>query len=65
MAASKILLSDFCREHGQGRAAEILGVTQGSVSLMIKAGRKIYIVRDESGEFYGEEIRIHKPVRAA
>lgn len=39
-----IPLNIYCERHGQKAAADILGVTQGAISHMIKGAREIYIV---------------------
>lgn len=41
-----IPLSQFCKEHGQARAAAVIGCNQSSVSLMLKARRRVFIVED-------------------
>lgn len=50
-------LSEFCKQHGQQRAADIIGCTQGNVSLMLSAKRNVFIVEDAKGRFSHYEIR--------
>jgi len=56
----EIHIKDFCEECGQARAAEIMGCTQGAVSLMLKAGREIYFTTQDNVVTYYE---IRRPGR--
>lgn len=46
---NKIPLSDFCKDHSQKFAAEVLKVTEGAVSQMLARKREIYIYADSEG----------------
>jgi len=50
----EITLKQFCEERSQTEAAEVMGVTQGAVSLMIKAKREIFFVIEASGPSFYE-----------
>lgn len=50
-------LTEFVDEHGQLKAAELLGMTQGALSKALGRGRKIFVEQDEEGRFQGEEVR--------
>jgi predicted transcriptional regulator len=62
---NKITLQNFCEEHSQAKAAEILECTQGAVSQMIKADREIFIVPGKAGSFDWYEVkrRTRKKIR--
>lgn len=49
-------LSDFVKEHGQARAAELLGLTQGGVSKALRVGRQVYVYKTETG-YRAEEVK--------
>lgn len=40
---NQIPLKDFCQEHSQIKAADVLEVTQGAISQMLKAEREVYL----------------------
>ncbi|MNC76389.1 Cro [compost metagenome] len=50
-------LSDFAAKHGQQKAANLLGVTQGALSKAIRVGRNIYVSEQEDGSYVAEEVR--------
>lgn len=50
-------LSEFAAEHGQQKAAELLGVTQGALSKAIRLGRIIHVSRLPDGSYTAEETR--------
>lgn len=52
-----IPLSDFAQKHGQVRAAELLGITQGAVSKALRVGRQVYVQVNEDGTYTAEELR--------
>jgi len=43
-------LKEFCNEHGQKKAAEVMRCTQGNISLSLKAKRKIFIEPDSESD---------------
>lgn len=49
-------LLDFVKEHGQARAAELLGLTQGGVSKALRVGRQVYVFKTEGG-YRAEEVK--------
>lgn len=53
----RIPLSEFAIEHGQTKAAELLGLTQGAISKAIRVGREIIVVRAKDGTFSAFEQR--------
>jgi len=52
-----IPLSKFADELGQAKAAQALGVTQGSLSKTLRVGRHVFVVRLESGAYEAIELR--------
>lgn len=54
---SRISLSDFAAKHGQHRAAELLGVTQGALNKALRVGRNIYVEERLDGSCAAEEVR--------
>ncbi len=52
-----IPLSQFADELGQAKAAEALGVTQGSLSKALRVGRHVFVIRHESGTCEAMELR--------
>ena len=61
---NKIRLADFCKDHSQKFAAEILGVTEGAISQMLARKRDIYVYADAEGWKAYEVKPVGKP-RAA
>lgn len=57
-------LSEYVRENGQAKAAEILGVTQGAVSQAVAKNRDIYI-EEKDGTTSAYEIKRFKPAESA
>ncbi|ANI14454.1 hypothetical protein A9C11_10870 [Pseudomonas citronellolis] len=53
----RIPLSEFAKEHGHTKAAQLLGCTQGAVSKAIRLGRDVYVSALEDGSFSAEELR--------
>ena len=43
-------LRDYCNKHGQQKAAETLGCTQGAVSKMMASERRIFYELADDGE---------------
>lgn len=60
-----IHINEFLMGRTQAEVAEIMGVTQGSVSQMIKAERDIYFREGESGKFSFYEIKRTRRKKAA
>lgn len=54
---SRIPLKDFAQEHGQSKAARLLGLTQGSLNKALKVGRAVYVTDKKDGSFSAEELR--------
>ena len=61
-----IPLSEFVKDHGQKRVAEMMGVTQSAVSQMLRSGRTVVVDVDQFGGFIeAREIRVIKGPAAA
>lgn len=56
-AMRRIPLSEFAKEHGHTRAAQMLGCTQGGLSKAIRVGRVVYVTVDEDGTVTAQEQR--------
>jgi len=54
---SLVSLSSFADMHGQEKAAQLLGVTQGALSKAIRVGRTIYVVQLPDGSYAARELR--------
>lgn len=52
-----ISLSTFAARHGQQKAAELLGTTQGALSKAIRLGRVIYVKQLPDGAYEAKELR--------
>ena len=52
-----IPLKEFCKQHTQAVAGEIIGCSQGAISQMLKDGRQVFISIDSSGNHDWYEIR--------
>ena len=53
----RITLSEFAVEHGQTKAAKLLGLTQGALNKALNVGRDIYFTEHDDCSFSAEEIR--------
>jgi len=53
----RIPLTDFAKEHGHTKAAQILGCTQGALSKAIRVGRDVFVICGDDGKFTAEELR--------
>ena len=53
----RIPLAEFAAEHGQTKAARLLGMTQGSVNKAIRVGRDVHVLCHEDGSFTAEEVK--------
>jgi len=62
---SRTTLQEFARLHGQTRAANLLGLSQGSLNKALRSGRHIYVTEIESGVFAAEELRPFPSQKAA
>lgn len=54
---SRKTLQEFAREHGQTKAASLLGLTQGSLNKALRVGREVYVTEHKPGVFTAEELR--------
>lgn len=50
-------LKDFAAEHGQTKAADLLGMAQGSLNKALRLGRAVYVTEHADGTYTAEEIR--------
>lgn len=53
----RIPLSEFAKEHGHTKAAQLLGCTQGAISKAIRLGRDVYVTALDDGTYSAEELR--------
>lgn len=53
----RIPLSEFAKEHGHTKAAQMLGCTQGALSKAIRVGRDVYVTVEEDGTMTAQEQR--------
>jgi hypothetical protein len=53
----RIPLSEFAKEHGHTRAAQLLGCTQGALSKAIRVGRDVFVTFEEDGRLSAQELR--------
>lgn len=53
----KVPLSEFAEAHGQIKAAEMLGITQGALSKAIRLKRNIYVHHLSPLQVKAEEIK--------
>lgn len=53
----QVTLSEFAKQHGQEKAATLLGVTQGGLSKALRVEREIYVSRLDDGSFAAQELR--------
>ncbi|PHM63978.1 Cro/Cl family transcriptional regulator [Xenorhabdus stockiae] len=53
----KISLSEYVKQNGQAKTANLIGVHQTAISKALRAGRKIFLVRQEDGSYKAEECR--------
>jgi hypothetical protein len=61
---SRKSLDEFARAHGQTNAANLLGMTQGSLNKALQVGRDIFVTEHADGSFTAEELRPF-PVQSA
>ncbi len=47
---NRIPLPDYLKENSQASLAEAVGLTQGAISKMMRAGRRIIVVINDSGD---------------
>lgn len=50
-------LSEFSQEHGQTKAADLLGLTQGALSKALRRKRAVFVCQQEDGTFAAEEVK--------
>ncbi|PHM29392.1 Cro/CI family transcriptional regulator [Xenorhabdus budapestensis] len=53
----KIPLSEYVKQNGQAKTASLIGVHQTAISKALRAGRKIFLIRQEDGSYKAEECR--------
>lgn len=55
---SRLTIKEFCDQHSQGTAAEIIGCSQGNISQIINEGRReIYFELQDDGSYSWMEIK--------
>ena len=54
---SRVHIKEFSKEHGQAKAAEMLGLTQGALNKALRVGRDIYVTELQDGSLFAEEVR--------
>ncbi|HCE39699.1 MAG: hypothetical protein CL549_15845 [Alcanivorax sp.] len=52
----RVSLSEFVEEHGQTRAGELLGLTQGGIGKALRSGRQIYVTETD-GIYQAHEVK--------
>lgn len=57
VAMRRIPLSEFAKEHGHTKAAQMLGCTQGALSKAIRVGRDVVVTCNEDGSLSALEQR--------
>ncbi len=57
VAMRRIPLSDFAKEHGHTKAAQMLVCTQGALSKAIRVGRDVVVTCNEDGSLSALEQR--------
>ncbi|MBK3454952.1 hypothetical protein GNF76_27110 [Pseudomonas sp. CCM 7893] len=53
----RIPLTEFAKEHGHTKAAQMLGCTQGALSKAIRVGRDVFVTVEEDGTLSAQEQR--------
>ncbi|OOV95812.1 hypothetical protein MF6394_22620 [Pseudomonas sp. MF6394] len=53
----RIPLTEFAKEHGHTKAAQMLGCTQGALSKAIRVGRDVFVTVEEDGTLSALEQR--------
>ncbi|WP_288855750.1 Cro/CI family transcriptional regulator [uncultured Pseudomonas sp.] len=53
----RIPLTEFAKEHGHTKAAQMLGCTQGALSKAIRVGRDVFVTVQEDGTLSAQEQR--------
>lgn len=53
----RIPLTEFAKEHGHTKAAQMLGCTQGALSKALRVGRDIFVTCHENGTYTAQELR--------
>ena len=61
---SRKSLDEFARARGQTNAANLLGMSQGSLNKALQVGRDIFVTEHADGSFTAEELRPF-PVQSA
>lgn len=53
----RIPLTEFAKQHGHTKAAQMLRCTQGALSKAIRIGRDIFVTVEEDGTLSAQELR--------
>ncbi|KQQ60125.1 hypothetical protein ASF84_05285 [Pseudomonas sp. Leaf127] len=53
----RIPLTEFAKEHGHTKAAQMLGCTQGALSKAIRVARDIFVICNDDGSLSAQELR--------
>ena len=61
----RIPLSEFAKEHGHTKAAQMLGCTQGALSKAIRVGREVFVTCNDDGSLSALEQRPFPSQRTA
>jgi hypothetical protein len=61
---NRVPLKDFVADHGQTKAAELLGLTQGGIGKALRSGREIYVVETD-GQYQAHEVKPFPSSRVA
>lgn len=64
-AMRRIPLTEFAKEHGHTKAAQMLGCTQGALSKAIRVGRDVVVTLGDDGSLSAQEQRPFPSQRAA
>jgi len=63
-AMSRKSLEEFARARGQTNAANLLGMSQGSLNKALQVGRDVFVTEHADGSYTAEELRPF-PVQSA
>ncbi|MEQ4198773.1 Cro/CI family transcriptional regulator [Pseudomonas syringae] len=54
---NRIPLTEFVESHGQDKAAQYLGLSQGGISKALRADRQVFVLVEPNGAYRAEEIK--------
>ncbi|MEE5149076.1 Cro/CI family transcriptional regulator [Pseudomonas alliivorans] len=54
---NRIPLTEFVENHGQDKAAQYLGLSQGGISKALRADRQVFVLILADGAYRAEEIK--------